>query len=92
MGYTYLSSEEQQKLFKEFGGAENNTGSADGQVALFTRRIAHLSKHLQTNKKDHSTRRALLRLVGQRRKLLAYIKKKDINRYRALIQSLDLRK
>ncbi|HRI26555.1 MAG TPA: 30S ribosomal protein S15 [Chitinophagales bacterium] len=92
MGYTYISSEEQAKLFENFGGTATNTGSADAQIALFTRRIAHLSKHLQEHKKDHSTRRALLRLVGQRRKLLAYIKRKDINRYRALIQSLDLRK
>lgn len=92
MGYTYISSEEQKKLFLEHGGFENNTGSAEGQIALFTRRIAHLSTHLQANKKDHSTRRALLRLVGQRRKLLAYIKGKDINRYRDLIHKLDLRK
>lgn len=89
---TYLSIEDKKKIFEEFGGSENNSGSTEAQLALFTKRIAHLSEHLKKNKKDHVTRRSLLRLVGKRRKFLNYLKRKDINRYREIISKLGLRK
>jgi len=92
MQLTYMSVDDKNTLFQEYAGASNNTGSAEGQVALFTRRIAHLTGHLKTHKKDHSTRRSLIRMVGKRRKLLAYLKRKDINRYRAIVAKLGLRK
>ncbi|MDR9397754.1 30S ribosomal protein S15 [Salibacter sp.] len=88
----YLTSEKKKEIFKEFGGSESNTGSAEGQIALFTHRIDHLTKHLKENKKDASTRRALIALVGKRRSLLDYLKAKDIERYRAIIKKLKLRK
>ena len=87
----YLSTEKKKEIFKEHGNSETNTGSAEGQVALFTYRIAHLTGHLKSNKKDFSTQLALQKLVGKRRALLAYLYKKDINRYRAIIKSLGLR-
>lgn len=88
----YLTEEKKNEIFKEYGGDENNTGSAEGQVALFTYRIKSLAEHLERNKKDHSCRRALLSLVGKRRKLLRYIAKKDILKYRELIDKLGIRK
>ncbi|MEM6966769.1 MAG: 30S ribosomal protein S15 [Bacteroidota bacterium] len=88
----YLSKEKVAEIFQEHGGSASNTGSIEGQVALFTYRIKELSKHLQTNKKDHSCRRTLLTLVGKRRKLLRYLAKKDIMKYRALIEKLGIRK
>ncbi len=88
----YLTKEQKDEIFKEFGGAEGNTGSIEGQVALFTYRIKGLSDHLKTNKKDHSCRRTLLTLVGKRRRLLRYLAKKDIQKYRDLIEKLGLRK
>ncbi|WP_235297106.1 30S ribosomal protein S15 [Portibacter marinus] len=88
----YLTEEKKKEIFKEYGGDENNTGSAEGQVALFTYRIKSLAEHLEVNKKDHSCRRALLSLVGKRRKLLRYIAKKDILKYRELIDKLGIRK
>ncbi|HLC83613.1 MAG TPA: 30S ribosomal protein S15 [Bacteroidia bacterium] len=88
----YLTSEVKKGIFKTHGGTEKNTGSTEGQVALFTHRIAHLTGHLQKNKKDFSTQRSLINLVGKRRSLLDYLKKKDINKYRALIKTLDIRK
>ncbi|WP_353138375.1 30S ribosomal protein S15 [Pseudopedobacter sp.] len=87
----YLSTEKKKEIFKQHGNSETNTGSAEGQVALFTYRIAHLTGHLKSNKKDFSTQLALQKLVGKRRALLAYLYKKDINRYRAIIKSLGLR-
>lgn len=87
----YLTKEKKQEIFKEFGGAENNSGSTEGQIALFTYRIKELSKHLQENKKDHSCRRRLLTLVGKRRRLLRYLAGKDITKYRALIEKLGIR-
>ncbi|ADY51644.1 SSU ribosomal protein S15P [Pseudopedobacter saltans DSM 12145] len=87
----YLSTEKKKEIFKEHGNAETNTGSPEGQVALFTYRIAHLTGHLKSNRKDFSTQLALQKLVGKRRALLAYLYKKDINRYRAIIKSLGLR-
>ncbi len=88
----YLASEKKKELFKEYGKSEFDTGSAEGQVALFTYRIGHLTGHLKQNKKDRATERSLVRLVGKRRKLLDYLKRKDIERYRAIIKKLKLRK
>lgn len=88
----YLAKEKKQEIFKEYGGRENNTGSAEGQVALFTARIKGLSEHLKTNEKDHSSRKALLSIVGKRKKLLSYLAKKDIEGYRKLIEQLGIRK
>lgn len=88
----YLSSDKKKEIFKEHGGNESNTGSAEGQIALFTFRIAHLTEHLKSNRKDFNTQRSLIKLVGKRRSLLDYLKKKDIARYRAIIKELGLRK
>ncbi len=87
----YYSKEKVASIVKEYGG-ENNTGNVEAQVALLTYRIECLSAHLRINKKDHSTRRALLTMVGQRKSLLGYYAKKDIYKYRALIEKLGLRK
>jgi len=88
----YLTDEKKKEIFKEFGESDVNTGSTDAQIALFTFRINHLTEHLKANRKDYSTQRALLKLVGKRRKLLDYLRDKDIEKYRALIKSLNLRK
>ena len=88
----YLSSELKRSIFKEHGKSEYDTGSIEAQVALFTRRIQHLTEHVKRNKQDLSTERSLVRLVGKRRKLLDYLKKEDIERYRAIIKKLNLRK
>ncbi len=87
-----LTKERKAEIFTEFGASANNTGSVEGQVALFTERINHISEHLKINKKDHSSRRSLIMMVGKRKKLLKYLKDQDINKYRALIQKLNLRK
>ena len=88
----YLTTEKKQEIFKEYGGSEKNTGSIEGQIALYTYRINSLSQHLNENKKDHSCRRSLLTLVGKRKSLLKYLAKKDIQKYRDLIEKLGLRK
>ncbi|HSP41046.1 MAG TPA: 30S ribosomal protein S15 [Gillisia sp.] len=88
----YLTKEEKQDLFAKHGKGKNDTGSAEGQIALFTQRISHLSDHLKKNRKDFNTERALVMLVGKRRSLLDYLMKKDIMRYRAIIKELGLRK
>jgi small subunit ribosomal protein S15 len=88
----YLTSEVKKNIFKDFGKSEFDSGSAEGQVALFTHRIAHLTDHLKSNKKDRVTERALVNLVGKRRRLLDYLKEKDIERYRAIIKKLNIRK
>lgn len=88
----YLTTEKKKEIFKKYGKSEADTGSAEAQIAIFTERINHLTKHLLTNKKDYNTQRALLKLVGKRRKLLDYLKEKDIERYRAIIKSLKIRK
>lgn len=88
----YLDPKEKQKIFKKHGGAETNTGSSEGQVALFTYRITHLTEHLKKNRKDYGTQRALQLLVGKRRSLLDYLKSKDIERYRAIVKELGLRR
>lgn len=88
----YLTQETKKEIFAKYGKDANDTGSAEGQIALFTHRINHLTGHLKNNKKDISTRRALIKLVGKRRRLLDYLKSKDIERYRAIIEKLKLRK
>jgi small subunit ribosomal protein S15 len=88
----YLTKEKKQEFFEKFGKSGTDTGSAEGQIALFSYRIAHLTEHLKKNKKDFSTQRALLKLVGKRRSLLDYLKRKDIERYRAIIKVLNLRR
>lgn len=88
----YLTKEVKADIFKKYGGSEGNTGSTEGQVALFTHRINHLTTHLKKNHKDFNTERSLVRLVGKRRSLLDYLKKKDIAKYRSLIKDLGIRK
>ncbi len=90
----YLSSEKKQELFENHGRskAKTDTGSPESQISLFTYRINYLTEHLKLNKKDHSTRLGLLKLVGKRRSLLDYLFAKDIERYRAIIAELNLRK
>jgi small subunit ribosomal protein S15 len=88
----YLTSEVKKEIFKKISGTEKNTGSAESQIALFTHRIDHLTEHLKKNKKDFVTQRALIALVGKRRALLDYLKKKDLERYRNIIKTLDIRK
>lgn len=88
----YKTIEKVQEIFQEHGGSATNTGSTEGQIALFTFRIKELSDHLQRNKKDHSCRRTLLSLVGKRRRLLNYLSRKDINKYREVIDKLGIRK
>ncbi|APG60230.1 30S ribosomal protein S15 [Christiangramia salexigens] len=88
----YLTKEKKEEIFEKHGKGKNDTGSAEGQIALFTHRIAHLSDHLKTNRKDYNSERSLVRLVGKRRSLLDYLMKKDIMRYRAIVKELGLRK
>jgi len=88
----YLTSEKKKELFKEYGKSEFDTGSSEGQIALFTLRINHLTGHLKINRKDKHTERSLVRLVGKRRKLLDYLKHTEIDRYRSIIKQLGLRK
>jgi small subunit ribosomal protein S15 len=87
-----LSTEEKGKIVKEYGRSPNDSGSAEVQVALLTTNINNLSAHFDTHKKDHHSRLGLLRMVNQRRKLLDYLKRKDQDRYQALIQRLSLRR
>ncbi len=87
-----ITAEEKKELFTKFGSDITNTGSTEGQIALFTHRINHLTEHLKSNKKDHSSRRGLLKLVGKRRRLLNYLMKNDIEKYRVLIKKLGIRK
>lgn len=88
----YLTSETKKEIFGQYGKSNTDTGSPESQIALFSHRIRHLTEHLKANKKDFSTQRALLRLVGKRRRLLDYLKHRDIERYRAVLKALDLRK
>jgi small subunit ribosomal protein S15 len=88
----YLTAETKKEIFKKHGGSETNTGSAEGQIALFTFRIEHLSNHLKEHKNDFNTERSLVNLVGKRKKLLNYLKNTDIERYRAILKELNLRK
>ncbi len=88
----YLDKKEKSKIFKKHGKDAKNTGSAEGQIALFTYRINHLTEHLKNNRKDYNTERSLVKLVGKRRSLLDYLTKKDVLRYRAIVKELKLRK
>jgi len=88
----YLTTERKNEIFAQYGGSEKNTGSVEGQIALFTERIKGLSGHLETNNKDHASRRALLSLVGKRKRLLKYLAGKDITKYREIIAELGIRK
>lgn len=87
-----ISKEKKQAIIAEYGRSEGDTGSPEVQVAILTARIQELTEHLKENQKDHHSRRGLLKMVGQRRGMLAYLKKTDIERYRALIAKLGLRK
>jgi small subunit ribosomal protein S15 len=88
----YLSKEEKEELFAKHGKGKNDTGTAEGQIAIFTQRIEHLTAHLKKNRKDYNTERSLVMLVGKRRSLLDYLTKKDVLRYRAIVKELGLRK
>ena len=87
----YNSKESKEDIFKKFGNSKKNTGSPEGQIALFTHRIHHLSNHLKFNRKDFNTERSLVRLVGKRRSLLDYLTCKDIERFRHSVIELGLR-
>ena len=86
------SPERKQEIFAKYGKSNKDTGSPESQVALFSYRIAHLTEHMKNNKKDYSTRRSLLRLVGKRRRVLDYLKEVDIERYRNIVKELGLRR
>ena len=88
----YLNPEKKQEIFGQYGKSNTDTGSPESQIALFSYRINHLTEHLKSNKKDYSTERALVILVGKRRRLLNYLKDNDISRYRAIIKELGIRK
>lgn len=88
----YLTSKVKEDLFKKHGKSEKDTGNSEGQIALFTFRIQHLTEHLKKNRKDYNTERSLVKLVGKRRRLLDYLKKTEINRYREIIKELNIRK
>lgn len=88
----YLTAGKKQEIFGKYGKSNTDTGSPEAQIALFSYRINHLTQHLKSNKKDYSTERALVMLVGKRRRLLDYLIKNDIMRYRAIIKELGIRK
>lgn len=88
----YLTAERKAEIFATYGGSATNTGSVEGQIALLTERISALSNHLKENKKDFSTHRGLMKMVGQRKRLLSYLSKHNLEGYRALIEKLGLRK
>ena len=88
----YLDQKEKEAIFKKHGKDAKDTGSAEGQIALFSYRINHLTEHLKHNRKDYNSERSLVKLVGKRRSLLDYLTKKDVLRYRAIIKELGLRK
>ncbi|MDR1454598.1 MAG: 30S ribosomal protein S15 [Tannerella sp.] len=88
----YLDSVKKEELFSKYGKSKTDTGSAESQIALFSYRISHLTEHLKVNKKDYGTERALKMLVGKRRRLLDYLVKVNIERYRAIIKELGIRK
>lgn len=87
-----LTKQEKLTVVAEYGNNEKNTGATEVQIALLTDRIQHLTEHFKTHKKDHASRRGLLKLVGQRRRLLRYLSRKDIESYRAILGKLNLRK
>lgn len=89
---SHLTSEKKANIFAEFGGTATNTGSIEAQVAMLTERINHISGHLKINKKDFSSQRGLMQMVGKRKRLLTYMSKHNLTGYRALIEKLGLRK
>ncbi|MEO5647459.1 MAG: 30S ribosomal protein S15 [Chitinophagaceae bacterium] len=89
---SHLTSEKKANIFAEFGGLAANTGSIEAQVAMLTERINHISGHLKTNKKDFSSQRGLMQMVGKRKRLLTYMSKHNLTGYRSLIEKLGLRK
>ena len=88
----YLTKEKKEEFFTKHGKGKADTGSSEGQIALFTFRINHLTEHLKSNKQDHSARLGLMKLVGKRRRLLDYLHKNEIERYRSIIAELKIRK
>ncbi len=88
----YLDSAKKVEIFSKYGQSATDTGSSESQIALFTYRISMLTEHMKQNRKDHSTERALTALVGKRRSLLNYLKRRDITRYRDIVKALGLRK
>ena len=88
----YLTKEKKSEIFEKHGKSATDTGSAEGQIALLTHRIKHLTNHLKENRKDFNTQRSLVKMVGKRRRLLKYLTNTDITRYRAIIKELGLRK
>ena len=88
----YLTKEKKEEIFAQYGKSAKDTGSTEGQIALFTYRIQHLTELMKQHKKDQVSARALVMLVGKRRKMLDYLKEKDIERYRAIVKQLGLRK
>lgn len=87
-----LSKENKQEIIQKYATHDGDTGSPEVQIAILTNRILYLTEHLKVHKKDHHSRRGLLKMVGHRRRLLSYLQKKDINRYREIIAQLNLRK
>ena len=88
----YLTAQKKEEIFAKYGKSNTDTGSPEAQIALFSYRISHLTEHLKSNKKDYSTERALKMMVGKRRRLLDYLKDREIERYRAIIKELGIRK
>jgi small subunit ribosomal protein S15 len=88
----YLTAEKKKEIFTQYGKDAANTGSPESQIALFSYRINHLTEQLKSNRKDFGTQKALLKLVGKRRRLLDYLKDREINRYREIIKELNIRK
>lgn len=88
----YLTKEKKEEIFAQYGKSAKDTGSTEGQIAIFTYRIQHLTELMKEHKKDQVSERALVMLVGKRRKMLDYLKEKDIERYRAIVKQLGLRK
>ena len=88
----YLDAAKKQEIFEKYGKSNTDTGSAEAQIALFSYRISHLTEHLKINRKDYSTERALTTFVGKRRARMNYLNDRDINRYRASVKALGLRK
>lgn len=89
---SHLTLERKATIFSTYGGSPKNTGSIEGQIAMLTERINHISMHLKTNRKDFSSQRGLMMMVGQRKRLLTYLSKHDLTGYRSLIEKLGLRK
>jgi small subunit ribosomal protein S15 len=87
-----ITTEKKSRIFAEFGGNAKNTGSIEGQIALLTENINHIAQHLQKNKKDFSSQRGLMAMVGQRKRLLIYLSKNNLTSYRSLLEKLGLRK